>query len=206
MDPDNLRKTWQAQSSQTRLTIDTTFLLKEVQRNEQQFTAAIFWRDAREVGVTLLMMPVWVYLGVKHALPWTWYLMLPTLLWIAGFMLIDRMRRRRSDVFAQPLRQQVEYSLAQVEHQIWLLRNILWWYLLPFAGPMMAFLAQVAWQKRSGGWGIALNVAIVAAMAAITFASIYWLNRHAVRSRLEPRRQELEAMLISLSDDSPAAT
>ena len=126
MDPDDFKQAWQTQSSQTRLTIDAELLLKEVRRNQRYFTATIFWRDVREVGVGLLMVPLWLYLGVKHSLPWTWYLMVPALLWVAGYMLADRMRHKRQPPEpGEPLRQRVESSLAQVEHQIWLLRNAL---------------------------------------------------------------------------------
>ena len=159
MNPDNFKQAWQTQSSQTRLTIDAELLLKEVRRNQQCFTAMIFWRDVREVGTALLLVPLWLYLGVKHSLPWTWYLTVPALLWVAGYMLADRMRHKRQPPEpGEPLRQRVESSLAQVEHQIWLLRNVLWWYLLPLALSILAFFGQVAWQERSGGWWTALAV------------------------------------------------
>src|SRR5262245_18995698 len=129
MDPDSFKQAWQTQTSQARLTIDAELLLKEVRRNQRYFTAMIFWRDVREVGISLLMVPVWLYLGVKHSSPWTWYLTVPALLWIAGYMLVDRMRHERQPPEpGDPLRQSVESSLAQVEHQIGLLRNVLYWY------------------------------------------------------------------------------
>ncbi len=95
MIPDNFRQAWQAQSSQTRLTIDAELLLDEVRRNERNFTAMTFWRDVREVSVALLLVPLWLYLGVKQSSPWTWYLTVPALLWVAGYMLADRMRHKR---------------------------------------------------------------------------------------------------------------
>ena len=116
------KQTWQAQSSQTRLTIDAELLLKEVRRNQQHFTATIFWRDFREVGTCLVAVPVWLYLGYRFSLPWTWFLAVPAMLWVAGYMLADRMRHKRQPPEpGEPLRQGVESSLAQVEHQIWLL-------------------------------------------------------------------------------------
>ena len=42
----------------------------------------------------LLMVPLWIYMGVKLSLPWTWYLTVPALLWVAGYMLVDRMRHQ----------------------------------------------------------------------------------------------------------------
>src|SRR5512136_2396408 len=125
MNTDNLKEAWRTQTAQTRLTIDADLLLKEVRRNQNAFNAMLFWRDLREAGGSLLMVPVWFYLAAKHSLPWTWYLMVPALLWIAGFMLVDRWRHRPHPAApGEALSQRVESSLAQVEHQIWLLRNV----------------------------------------------------------------------------------
>jgi hypothetical protein len=207
MNPDNFKQTWKTQSSQTRLTIDADLLLKVVRRNQRNFAATIFWRDVREVGISLLMVPLWIYLGVKHSSPWTWYLTVPALLWIAGYMLADRMRhKRQTPEPGEPLRQRVETSLAQVEHQIWLLRNVIWWYLLPLAISILAFVGQVTWQARAGGWWTALAMTGMVTVVVIVFAGVYWLNQYAVRSELGPRRQELEALLMSLNDETPAAS
>lgn len=203
MSPDDFKQAWQTQSSQTRLTIDADLLLTQVQRNQQDFTATIFWRDVREVGTSLLMVPVWFFLGAWLSLPWTWYLVVPALLWIAGFMLVDRIRHRREPPEpGEPLQQTAESLLTQVEHQIWLLQNILWWYLLPPTVALLAFLGHVAWQERSDGWWAALIAVMQAAFVVIVYAGIYWLNQRAVRDELEPRRQELLTLLTSLGDET----
>jgi hypothetical protein len=204
MNPDDIKHAWQTQTSRTRLTIDAELLLKEVRRNEQYLTAMIYWRDFREVGISLLMVPFWIYLGVKQSSPWTWYLAVPALLWIAGYLLVDRTRHKRQPPEpGEPLLQRVQSSLAQVERQIWLLRRVLWWYLLPLSLPFLAFFAQVTWQERSGGWLTALAASGVIAVGVIAFAGVYWLNQYAVRAELEPRRKELATLLISLEEESP---
>ena len=201
MNPDDFKQAWQGQ---TRLTIDAELLLEEVRRNEQYFAAMIFWRDFREVGVSLVMVPLWLYLGVKNSSPWTWYLTVPVLLWIAGYMLADRMRHQRQPSEpGEPLRRRVEGSLAEVEHQIGLLRNVHWWALLPLALAMLAFFGQVAWQERAGGWWTVLSVSMVVTLGVGVLAGVYWLNQYAVRCELEPRRRELETLLMSLEDEPP---
>jgi len=207
MNPDDFKQTWQTQSSQTHLTIDADLLLKEVKRNHRHFTAMIFWRDVREVGVAFLLVPVWIYLGTRSSLPWTWYLAVPALVWIAGFMLVDRMyHKRQAPEVGGPLSQYVEMALVQVDHQIWLLRNVFWWYVLPLAVPILAFFGHVAWNDRLGGWWTALGLTAVVSIATIVFAFVYWLNQNAVRSELRPRRQELETLLTSVQDETPAAS
>ena len=104
-----------AQSSQTRVTIDADLLLKEVQRYQRDFRATIFCRDFREVVVALLMLPVWFYMGITMSLPWTWYLTVPVLVWMAGFMLVYRMRHKQEP--SEPdesLLQCVKRSLTEV--------------------------------------------------------------------------------------------
>ena len=141
------------------------------------------------MGTSLLMVPLWLYLGVKLSLPWTWYLTVPVLLCIAAYVLADRMRHKRQPPEpGEPLRQHVESSLAQVERQIRLLRHVLWWYLMPIALSCLAFFGQVTWQERSGGWLTALAGAGAVVIGAIVLAGVYWLNQYAVRSELEPRR------------------
>src|SRR4029453_5423254 len=156
MNPDDFKQAWQSQSP-GHLTISDELLLNDVRRNQRSFASTIFWRDVREVGVAVLLVPVWLYMGAKLHLPWTWYLTIPPVIWGAGFMVVDR-RGRKAGRYGpeEPLRRTVECSLAQVTHQIWLLRNVLWWYLLPLIVPVLAFFGQIAWQLRSGGWVAAL--------------------------------------------------
>jgi hypothetical protein len=201
MNPDELKQAWQSQVSQRRLTIDADALFKEVRHNERHFRRIIFWRDVREVGVALLMVPLWIWLGLKETLPWTWYLCIPALLWIAGFMIVDRInQKQRQPRPGDPLRERIESSLAQVEHQIWLLRNVLWWYLLPPGAAIAAFFAHCAWLARDGGLMAGLVMVGVIAVAALILGGVYWLNQTCVRRDLAPRRRELAALLHSLKE------
>jgi hypothetical protein len=203
MDPDSYQQAWQAHSSQTRVTIDIDLLFKEVQRAERNFHAVIFWRDFREVGIALLMIPLWFYLGVTTSLPWTWYLTVPALVWIAGFMLVDRMRhKQKPSEPGEPLLHCVKESLTHVEHQILLLRNIFWWYLLPFSISFLAFFAHVSWLASSGWWEFLGLMLFFVLFVVVLYAAIYFLNQRAVRMQLEPRRQELLTLLTSLRDET----
>src|SRR5262245_48251523 len=130
MDPDKYQQAWQAHTSQTRVTVDADSLQQVVQRNQRIFRAAILFRDSVEVGVGLLLLSFWIFLGLVNSLPWTWWLGVPAIVWVTGFFLVDRRRHPQtpSDP-GEPLLGCVKTSLTQVEHQIWLLRNIFWWYL-----------------------------------------------------------------------------
>lgn len=208
MNPDELQQLWQSQTAGRRLTFDANLLRQQVERNKRGFETMLFWRDAQEIGVSLLMVPFWVWIGWKMELPWTWYLCIPALLWIAGFMIADRLRhRRRRPQAGDPLRDCAEAALAQVEHQIRLLRNVFWWYLLPPMLAMAAFFAHCAWNIREAGWRAELILTGAVTVVALVLWGVYWLNRTAVRHELEPRRDELQALLASLTGvDQPDRT
>jgi hypothetical protein len=202
MNPDPLQEAWQSQPLPA---VDADQLVQEFRRGQQRFAAMIFWRDVREVVVSLILLPVWVGMGVGIGLPWTWYLMMPGIVWIAAFITVDRRhQRRRRALPGDPLVRGVESSLAEVEHQIWLLRNVHWWYLLPLAAPMLAFFAHTFWRlSRRGVWEAAIATSFVTVVVGGVYTWIYWINQKAVRSTLEPRRQELTSLLRSLSDEPP---
>jgi hypothetical protein len=204
--PDNYQQAWHAQSSQTRVTVDADLLLKVVQRNQREFRSTILRRDVIEVGVGLLLLPYWIYKGLTSSLPWTWWLGVPAIIWVVGFFLVDRMRHpQKPNDPSRPLLSCVKDSLNQVEHQIWLLRNIFWWYLLPFTIALLAFFGQIAWQSgvATNDWlaALAFGTMLFAFVGAL-YSFIYYLNQRAVRTQLEPRRQELLALLASLSDET----
>src|SRR5438105_11766410 len=143
MDPDDLKQVWQTPAAPGRVTIDAAMLVNEVRRSERLFRAMIFWRDVREVGIALVMVPVWIRLGLYGRTPWTWYLMVPVLIWISGFMIVDRLRHRPRQADAgESLATRVGSSLAEIEHQIWLLKNVFWWGLLQMIVPIVMFLTQ----------------------------------------------------------------
>ena len=86
-------------------------------------------------------------------------------------------------------------SLHQVSHQIWLLKNVFWWYLLPIETGLGVFIAQQTWQQRHAELPVMIGLLFYALFCGVTCWGIYWLNQFAVRKDLEPRQQELEALL-----------
>ena len=196
---DELKQAWQSQTSAPRVTLDAQLVLDEVRRNERQFAAIVFFRDVREIGVALFMVPVWIIMGIKMRLPWSWWLAIPAMLLVAGFLLVDRKRQRakRSEP-GDNLRGSIESSLAQVEHQIWLLRNVFWWYELPLFAALTVFAAEVALRAGSSTLETLAGFAVIDGVFALVFWFIYWLNQSAVRKHLEPRRIELQTLLEHL--------
>jgi CubicO group peptidase (beta-lactamase class C family) len=203
MDLDSFQKAWQSQSSQTRVTVDADLLRKEVQRSEQNFRLTILRRDFREIAVSLVMLPLWFYLGHRNASPWTWWLGIPAITWICVFFLVDRIRHKQSTgETGEALLDCVNSSLTQVEHQIWLLRNVFWWYLLPCMIALLAFFGQVAWRSSTSILEFLCTLGSSALFLLVVYGFVYWLNQRAVRRTLVPRREELLSLRASLGEET----
>ena len=202
-EPDNYQQAWRAHSTRMRVTVDADSLLNAVQLDQQFIRATIIFDYVSEIGTSLLMLPVWIYMGVTMALPWTWYLMVPVCIWSIGFTLVVRARQKRkpSEPGGQLLRS-VKESLALVEREIWWTRNVSWWFHLPTAIAMLAFLAHVAWLDTRGWWETLGPTLGPMLLVVVLYGATYFLNQRSLRTQYEPRRQELLTLLASLRDET----
>ena len=201
MNFDELQKKWQSQQGGFKLRIDADVLLKEVRHNKESFESSIFWRDVREVGVFFALVPFFLYFALKFNL-WSLYLPVLSCIFTGVFMILDRMIQKKKLLKSgDSLINCIETSLAQVEHQIWLLKNVLWWYLLPFIIGVSIFWVHVWWLARTASWtGLFIGGCFVWLFAISV--GVYYLNRYCVRKKLIPRKQELEQLLRSLQNDN----
>ena len=191
MNFESLQQRWQQQENRSQVKVDAGLILQEVRRNHRSFQAMIFWRDFREVGAALFV----AVLIINHGRDWKDWLLAVAGAGVGIFLLRDHLRQRKQRPRAsEDLTLYVQHSLDEVRHQSWLLRNVLWWYLLPLMVPMLISNAVQADTVRQG---VRQSVVIVV-MAWL----IYKLNQHAVRKQLVPREQELERLLAGISEDS----
>lgn len=198
MNFEELQKAWQSQDPGSKVTLNADLLLKEVRRNQQQFRATIFWRDVREVGVAFLLTFYFSYHGLRHG-DWTDGLVGFACFGVGTFMVVDRLlQRRKQPASSDSLKTCIEASLLQIKHQIWLLKNVFWWYLLPIAAALGISLSKSGWHARNSGFSTVAVCVISALSVALVYWGIHWLNQFAVRKSLDPRRQELEALLAGL--------
>ena len=145
MNLEELQKSWQSQEGQPRLTIEPDMLLKEIQRNKRNFESTVFWRDVKEVGIAFLMTAFFLYVGIRYN-AWPLIVLAILVFYVGVFLLVDRiLQRRKKPTLTGPLLECIEGSLNQVNHQIWLLKNVLWWYLLPPGVGIGIFIICCAW-------------------------------------------------------------
>jgi len=205
MNFEELQKTWQTHDAGPKVTIDADALLKEVRRNQQQFWATIFWRDVREVGIAALLAPLFAYWGWKGQ--WASYLCAFGCFVVGADMVLDRFQQRKKtqDVHSS-LKDCAATSLAEVSHQIWLLKNVLWWYLLPLYVPIMVLFGSAAWGMPGPVAAKILFLLILTGFVTVLYGGIYWLNQFAVNKNLEPRREELEKLIDQIEANHRTAT
>jgi len=200
MNLDDFQKSWKAQDAAKKISINTDVLLNEVRRNHKQFYHTILRRDMIEVTVAAVLVPLFTYWGWRGQ--WTSYLVAFGCFVIGTYFLVDRWRQKKKTPDLQgSLKDCAVSSLAEVNHQIWLLKNILWWYLLPIYVPIVMFFGESAWStQRPVGERIivGLTILFLVGFATVIYAGIYWLNQFAVKKNLAPRRQELEKLLNEL--------
>ena len=204
MNLDDFQKSWQSQDAGKKITIDADVLLNEVRRNQLLFRTRIFVRDMVEVSVAAVLVPIFIVAGRK--ISWTLYLCAFGCLVVGAYFLIDRWRQKKNtpDLHGS-LKDCAVTSLAEIGHQIWLLKNIIWWYLLPIFVPIMVFFGWVAWQVPDASITTkVLREAPNTCFIVLLYAGIYWLNQYAVKKNLEPRRRELEKLLNELGSENPS--
>jgi hypothetical protein len=196
---------WQKDAAAAKLTIDQNMMVREVKRNKDAFESSIFWRDFREVAVGIIMVGVFLHAAAK-AKDNMWVagalvVVAISMLYVASFFLIDRrLQKKKEPRHTDTLLACVESSLTQVNHQIWLLKNVLWWYLLPPGIGIALFFFVVNWQLlKVLPAKVVLPVCLLGTLfVVLVFWGVYWLNQYAVRKGLIPRKDELEAMLKNI--------
>ena len=203
MNFEDFQKAWQSQDAGAKVTINTDLLLKEVRRNQRQFWATIFWRDVREASVAFLL--TWYF--TQHGLrtnDWMDCLIGLACFGVGAFMVVDRfLQRRKRAVANNSLVACIETSLRQVNHQIWLLKNIFWWYLLPLSAALEISICISAWHSRNNLIAALIGFVAPTLIVALLYWGIYQLNQFAVKKSLDPRKRKLEALLVEAGNPAP---
>lgn len=211
MNFDQLQHEWQRDVAAKTTRVDPD-VITQVRAGSRTFVRTIFWRDVREVSAAVLVALVFgrIALAAQAEGSPAWPAKLASVLplGVTVFMLIDRwIARRRTSPRGDTLAAEIERAAAGVRHQVWLLRNVFWWYLLPLAGSVVLVAMQFALYAPTDMPAVAKW--IVVGMMLIPAAGINWwvwrLNQRAVCDDLQPRLDQLEQQrdeLRSLKDSS----
>jgi hypothetical protein len=118
------------------------------------------------------------------------------ILGVVVFFFRERLRAARSrPTVDADLRTKVERDLAELRKQHRMMRNLWKWYLLPCAGAIAIHMAVIV--RPTPSWDPLRQPLILAGFGAF-FAAVLWfawiINQRAVRTRIKPRIEELEAL------------
>lgn len=209
MEFEDLQNQWQKEGGDAKVSVSYDVLLKEIKRGKSYFDAMVFWRDVREIGVGIVLIILFLVVGMSHD-AWPYIILSGCILFVCLFLIIDKIRNKKNRLMDGTLKDCVKNSLAEVNHQIWLLRNVFWWYLLPF---LLGFLVTGIWMEFYINRGVGASLGEPKSMQssildflvglwfpAVLFIGVYWLNRWAVKSELLPRKKELEDLLGNINN------
>ena len=190
---DRLQQAWQSQPDGT-LGINPDQLLKVVRLERR----TAFWCDIFVVSVFLWVLVVMLRAAFRDIqVGWPWLFSALSEVWVAAYILYNRWGRRRDAAHCdETLLAHIDGSIKDIEHQIRLERNQLWWYVLPIAVvcmlPPILFFAMDYSKKRE----LDLRYQLLFGLGcfAATFIVVYLVMKYAGRIGLETRRRELRAL------------
>ena len=190
---DKLQQAWQSQCSKP-IDVKPDQLLK-VARYERLVQFCV------DIGMISFFLCFGLYLSWSAfrdiQKDWPWLISTASVAWVVGYILFNRWRRRRDVAhYDEPLIAHVEWSIKDIEHQMWLDRYSPWWYILPIAlGCMIppVFFIAMDYSKRPLLDSLVPLLGTEGAFAA-TFTFVYLVMKFAVRIANEKHRQELQAL------------
>lgn len=206
---EELQEAWKSQD--TRATVRIVLLLESIRKKTRYYNRVLFLRNVREGWGTILAAIFFICFAESDAASksqlWPFYLAMAILFGIGVFRVRDNIRQKRKALqYSNSAMSFIECSLMQINHRIWLLENIFWWWVLPVSVGGLLIVAQIIllvgmqdpitlYLKLGKGVGI----------VCVILAAVYWGNLWTARKYWQPRKTELEAISDSLkvSDSAP---
>ena len=163
-----------------------------VEALDRKFQRKIWWRDLREIAAAITVA-TFIGLGGHSWLRW---IAVGSVLFVAAWIFRSRMGVRPGRKTPNVI-ERLEQMIRETEMQIGLLRSVLWWYLLPCAVAMVAFVLDSPPRKFNSP-----SFLIFCGAAGLLYVFVYWLNQRTVREKLVARRENLRHALAELSRSS----
>ncbi|MFB9864572.1 hypothetical protein [Rufibacter immobilis] len=189
----DLKNLWQNGSSMPPIEVNQDLLLQEVNRQTQDLNQKIRDRDRREIGVALLMIPLFAFVSWRFPFPLTKLgagLAVPFCMFI-----IYQLRRNRSQQpqnIAVPVQEYLHQYREYLHRQMRLLQKAMYWYMMPLNICLLLYFLGFPSSKEL----LAFNLGIVAVINVLVYAA----NRHALKTELEPLLHKLDQAIALLEN------
>jgi hypothetical protein len=188
MNASELELIWKTQPSLRPSQENIADIATVVSAVDRKFRRKLWWRDLREIGAAI---GVAIAIGLVGQ---TWLRWISVLSCLFVAVLIIRSRIAPKSTRETPTVVALQQMIRETETQIQLLRSVLWWYLLPCGVATFFFVLDHLPGKFSSS-----HLLIFIGMMIPFYLAVYWLNQRAVRTVLEPRRENLQRALAELS-------
>jgi len=198
MNLDDFKPQWQQRQRDLDRSVD--HVIKNVRSRMSSFDRTIWFRDMREAFAAALLS-IWYSFDLFQAQNWLGKIGAGIgILACVIIVLVLYWAQRKGKVARTdlPLEDYCKAELTRVDRQIWLLRNVHWWYLGPL---FVAIVVQIAGKNPSPSGLIFLLFFVLP-----LFGFVYWLNRVAVRFQLLPLRRELTSAINNDKDLEVSST
>lgn len=171
----------------------------ETQRRRRARRLAL--RDWLEAGTGFAVAAFFAaFLSLLGARHWSGWAAVTLVVTVSIFFLRER---RRAHCFRVPseatLRERLSAEIAELRHQRALLRGVALWYLAPLLGASGLFVhALQEWARAAGGQLDTGPIVWLAAGGVALGVAVWWINRIAVRTWIEPQLADGERALAEL--------
>ncbi len=203
---EELQLVWQHDRQRTPAAAFDPATLSQVQANSLKFARRIFWRDVREVLASFLVAGVFGNIAwqaqIEGAISWPAWIAAILPLLVGTYFLIDRWVMRTCAVpQGNSLRIELDRAIRSVEHQIWLLQNVAWWYLAPLVLSTILLGVQITLfgPAEAPLWSKILVWVLILSTTGWVDRWIWQLNQNAVQCDLEPELAKLQVQRLEFA-------
>lgn len=206
MEEHELKDIWAKSSGVTHIKFNASQLINELTKTMDRIDRKIKSRDTREIGVSIFGILLFGYMAYEIPFPLTKFACVLTQLWFMYVIYrLRATRRNEKPDLSLPFKEQLNQRKAYLMQQEYLLRSVLYWYILPpficnvlfFAGigdttPYDSFILNQLPESTSSKIGILI-------FTSIFYAYIVWMNRRAAKENFLPVIKDIEKLQGQLS-------
>lgn len=188
---------WKRQELPKGTNADLAELRDTFEDKSRKLTGILQVRDWSEISACVFGIGFYIwYWRMVGAEGWPMAIAIGFIVFVVVIFLRERSRVRQIRQGAEtPLIKKIEANLGELRHQRRLLRNVLWWYILPANGAIITH--GIVIMRQLPDWSIMHTTSarfIMGGFIVSLCVFIWWLNQRAIRVQIDPRIIELEKL------------
>jgi hypothetical protein len=186
MNEAELKSLWQRQELQPPVSLPDAEIMNRMRQKLRQFDRNIFRRDMRE-GVACAVvvgMFLWEFFVESAALARTGCIVVIAAAVVIFGKLVVRRHFKTKRGEPDSVKEFLEKERRKMTREIFLLRSVFWWYILPLLVGEELFVFGLPRPLA--------NKLVATAVCVAVSGFVYWLNQRAVRKYLVPLQEEME--------------